>query len=99
MKKARHRKGNGLQFLTGGELGISAAAVRRPLAAEAYGLLATHAGKDASRFARHGAPNGVRIPSALGRKKPATAMVTGLTLKLAESWGFEPQIPLWGILA
>ena len=24
---------------------------------------------------------------------------TGSAIRLAESWGFEPQIPLWGILA
>ena len=38
-------------------------------------------------------------PSDFPRKKPGAAGASGFNLKLAESWGFEPQIPLWGILA
>ena len=44
------------------------------------------------------ATSSVRIP-ARGREKARLRGGDGRSHRLAESWGFEPQIPLWGILA
>ena len=44
------------------------------------------------------ATSSVRIP-ACGREKARLRGGDGRSHRLAESWGFEPQIPLWGILA
>ena len=98
-QKARHHEGDGLVHSTGGELGIRpplrcGPALRRPC-----GPPCDPCWQRRFRALLTMGPSRVRIPSALGSKKPATARVTGLCIQLAESWGFEPQIPLWGILA
>ena len=55
-QKARHREGDGLVHSTGGELGIRAAALLRPSAAEALrASLRPMLAKALSRFAHHGA--------------------------------------------
>lgn len=41
----------------------------------------------------------VRISSALSDNKKGSQMGPFFKVKLAESWGFEPQMPFWGILA
>lgn len=41
----------------------------------------------------------VRIPSLLSPHKKGPQMGPFFKFVLAESWGFEPQMPFWGILA
>ena len=41
----------------------------------------------------------VRIPSLLSPHKKGPQMGPFFQFVLAESWGFEPQMPFWGILA
>lgn len=44
-------------------------------------------------------PSRVRIPSLLSPHKKGPQMGPFFQVILAESWGFEPQMPFWGILA
>ena len=62
-----------------------------PLRAPAAPLRAALANR--SRDSLSSAPSRVRIPSLRGCNKKGPHAGALLPLKLAESWGFEPQIP------
>lgn len=84
-----------MSCLAGGELGIRGDASRRP-PLRRLRHLARSAGKRPA-FSQLRALSG--FESRIRQQKARIPRDTGSAIRLAESWGFEPQIPLWGILA
>ena len=54
---------------------------------------------NAFAFAYRPCPLGFESPAPFLDNKKGPPMGPFFKVKLAESWGFEPQMPFWGILA
>ena len=63
-----------------------------------FAALRASLAKTLARFAQLRALR-VRIPRLSVAKSPPPQGHRAESVRLAECWGFEPQIPLWGILA